>query len=535
MRNRHGMWALRAAFGVAPVALAVGCGTTYDDFIKPLLDPGTAVWDDGGTGGHDGGTGGHDGGTDGTGGGNPDCSGDPSTTNVVDDCGVFAQADAQPGGNGTQAMPFVTLADAITEAQTTGKRVYACTSAPFTEAVTISAGIEVYGGLDCTKGWAWSPTARATLDGPADAVALTIQASATGAKVEGFAITAADAMMAGGSSIAVLDDQADITLVNVDIAAGAGAPGTTGAVQAQVTTPMSANATTGTGDAACNDTNNIPGGAGGTNTCNGTPTNGGNGGKRLPASTGDDGLTGQPMMASSNGGAGQSATPCQVGGSGNGATAGAAAAGTPGTGAQGIGDVAASGYEAPIAMPAGAGNPGQGGGGGGAAQACDVNDMFSGPSGGGGGAGGCGGAPGNLGSSGGSSIGILAFGANLTLTTVKITTQAGGAGGAGASGQRGGNGGQPGIAGGSGACPGGIGGQGGAGGPGGGGAGGHSVGIAIKNGTLPALTSTTITPGSFGMGGAGGDTTAQTQGDAGLGCHTLDFTNPTMSPPACAM
>ncbi len=85
-------------------------------------------------------------------------------------------------------------------------------------------------------------------------------------------------------------------------------------------------------------------------------------------------------------------------------------------------------------------------------------------------------------------------------------------------------------------CGGGKGGQGGAGGPGGGGAGGHSVAVAIKGGTLPDLSTTTIVPGMGGAGGPGGDMdmTAQTKGDDGMACKTLDFTNPA-SPTACAM
>ena len=35
--------------------------------------------------------------------------------------------------------------------------MYACTSAPFGEAVTIAASVEMYGGFDCAKGWAWAP------------------------------------------------------------------------------------------------------------------------------------------------------------------------------------------------------------------------------------------------------------------------------------------------------------------------------------------------------------------------------------------
>ena len=83
---------------------------------------------------------------------------------------------------------------------------------------------------------------------------------------------------------------------------------------------------------------------------------------------------------------------------------------------------------------------------------------------------------------------------------------------------------------------GGKGGQGGAGGPGGGGAGGHSVGVAAKGAAAPDLSSTTITHGNGGAGGPGGnmDMTAQTKGDGGMACKTLDFTNPA-SPTACVM
>ncbi len=85
-------------------------------------------------------------------------------------------------------------------------------------------------------------------------------------------------------------------------------------------------------------------------------------------------------------------------------------------------------------------------------------------------------------------------------------------------------------------CGGGKGGQGARGGSGGGGAGGHSAGIAVKGGKLPDLGTTTIALGNPGMGGAGGDMdmTAQTKGDDGMACKTLDFTAPS-SPTACAM
>ena len=67
-------------------------------------------------------------------------------------------------------------------------------------------------------------------------------------------------MTAGGSSIAVLDDGADLTLDRVDVAAGAGKDGAVGAGQNQVTTPMTANGQPGTDDPMCNIAGAIGGG-----------------------------------------------------------------------------------------------------------------------------------------------------------------------------------------------------------------------------------------------------------------------------------
>jgi hypothetical protein len=125
---------------------------------------------------------------------------------------------------------------------------------------------------------------------------------------------------------------------------------------------------------------------------------------------------------------------------------------------------------------------------------------------------------------------------SLTMNTVTITTHVGGAGGIGGDGQTGGNGGLAGHALDPSACDGGKGGQGGNGGAGGGGAGGHSVGIAVKGGTVPDLKGAMVTVGMGGAGGPAGnkDLTQSAQGDAGLACRTLDFGNLT-SPMACTM
>jgi hypothetical protein len=468
-------------------------------------------------------------GSGGTDGGVPtSCDPTQTTHAVADGCGVFVSPNGSDSNTGSQALPLKTLGKALA----IGKTIYACAGTkPYTEAVTVAKPATLFGGLDCST-WVFSQESPTQLTAAAGAVPLTVSTKAGGTAVYDFAITAADATEAGGSSIAIVDDQAALTLDNVEVVAGTGAAGTAGAMPpAQVMTPMSANGVAGGGDATCNITTGVFGGAGGTNSCTGVDTSGGKGGDGLSSSAvGDPGAGGNPMMMPSNGGAGQSTTACTDGQPGA-----AGAPGMSGTGAKGIGSITNVGYLPPVAAVGDAGGPGQGGGGGGGAHQC-TNPQFAGPSGGGGGAGGCPGAAGVVGTSGGSSIGIIALNATLTLTSTSITTHVGGAGGVGGDGQTGQAGGQQGLGGGATACAGGAGGQGGNGGPGGSGAGGHSVAIAILGGMLPVLTSANI---MHGVGGAGGpansmDTTMQTQGADGVGCQTLDFTDPT-SPTACVM
>jgi hypothetical protein len=445
---------------------------------------------------------------------------------VADSCGVFVSSSLGMDGNGAvKAAPAKTIGKAIEQAKSKGGRVYACAE-EFAEAVTIAQGVTIYGGLDCAKAWAYvGATKKTALTADADAIPLMVTSTASGTEIYDVAITAADAMKEGGSSIALLDDGAELLLARVDLVAGAGKAGASGAAQSKVVTPATAKGKDGADDPMCTMAGPLVGGVGGTNTCGGTSTDGGNGGQGTAGSDGEKGGDGLPLGAS-NGGVGESAASCDPGVKGSDGMAG-----IPGTGARGAGDLSASGYVAPLATTGGAGAPGRGGGGGGGAKQCDAT--HAGPSGGGGGAGGCAGLAGTLGLSGGSSLGMVAIGAKLMLMSVTIATQNGGIGGVGGDGQPGGDGGLSGNATGGAACGGGKGGRGGAGGPGGGGAGGHAVGLAVKGGTLPDLATTKITHGNGAAGGLGGsmDMTAQTKGDDGLGCSTLDLTTP-MSP-AC--
>jgi hypothetical protein len=95
--------------------------------------------------------------TSGTGGGGapPECIPSESTDPVDDSCGVFVSsslgADDMAADRGTKAKPFKSISAALKKADVT--RVYACAES-FTDAVTISAAVDLYGGLDC-KSWAY--------------------------------------------------------------------------------------------------------------------------------------------------------------------------------------------------------------------------------------------------------------------------------------------------------------------------------------------------------------------------------------------
>jgi hypothetical protein len=472
-------------------------------------------------------------------------------------CGVFVSNTASSYGTGTQSAPFASITAALGAGATP---VYVCSGTAgipgtrYSEAVTVPANVTIYGGLDCAT-WAYNAAVPTQLTAPVNAVPMTfvggtVDAGSLGSAVYDFAITASDATTPGGSSIALFDNGVTLTLERVAIAAGPGAGGANGALPSPAQVQMAVysdggvpmNGGNGQPAPASCSSQNTPAGIGGMNMCRiglltanaDAGTSGGYGGEGYAGGTSDQGNAGQPYgdggaielsPAPGGGGAGWSNGQC---GSGEPGAEFYGVLGVPGTGASGFGYIDAAGYHGPVATPGGFGPPGQGGGGGGGALATgSAPNYCAGPSGGGGGAGGCGGEPGNPGQTGGSSIGIVAYGANLTLANVTIQTSAGGNGGNGAAGQQGGLGGLPGSAVAVGACAGGNGGTGGIGGYGPGGAGGNSVGIAMSGGSLTMAPSTSIVPANGTVpGGAGSDgsATSGTQGAAGGACKTLTFT-----------
>jgi hypothetical protein len=455
--------------------------------------------------------------TSGTGGTPTSCIPSESADPVADSCGVFVSSslglDDNETDRGTQAKPFKSISAALTKAG--AARVYACAES-FTEAVTISAKVELYGGLDC-KSWKFVGAAKkTTLTAKAGDVPLELAGDAT---IEDFAITAADAATDGGSSIAVIADHATASFARCDLVAGAGKAGIAGATPSDSVGPIDPNdaAIRGNdGKNACLDPSAQLGGGSKDNALcpfvSGGPI-GGSGGQGTVPSGGNgeaNPATGQTAL----GGQGQPnldpTWSCVVGqGSiGNNGVAGTDGAGA--TGASSLGTLGTTGYVGASGQSGGPAAPGQGGGGGGGAKGKSV-PACAGASGGGGGAGGCGGKGGLGGQAGGASVALVSLGATLSFEKVTIKAGAGGQGGDGGNGQGGGVGGKGGT-GGNGdsgasptlaACDGGKGGQGGQGGKGGGGRGGHAIGIAYTGATMPLTKGATFTKGTPGKGGTG--------------------------------
>ncbi len=276
---RAGPAALLALAGVLSLAACSGGDSNDCSASRTCATGGAAGNDGGGSGGSAGtsGTGGTSGsaGTGGSGGsagtdGGAGSSGsagaagsdaatcDPTKAPSEDACvvadqyGVFVSPTGDDvSGDGSMTAPYATLAKALTEAKSAGKRVYACADGgDFTESVAIDAsldGLEVFGGLRCSD-WAYS-SALKTKDAAPDATAWTVTGLSAGLRVEDFEIDAADAAASGESSIAMsVASSTGVTLARVALHAGKGAdgddgaPGTAGADGAQTNTHVGVDA-----------------------------------------------------------------------------------------------------------------------------------------------------------------------------------------------------------------------------------------------------------------------------------------------------
>jgi hypothetical protein len=413
--------------------------------------------------------------------------------------------------DGTKKKPYKTLAAGIGAAAKASKPVYACAET-FSEALSVNDGVGLYGGLDCKGSWGYAGDVKSTLTTDADSVPLTLNKGANGAALFDFKVVAVDAVIAGGSSIAVIANQATAAFTRCDLVAENGAAGTPGVMSTDSvgpTIPTASEIRGNDGANACASmTKSFGGGSKDNALCpsaNGGPF-GGDGGFGAIMTAGD-GLVSLATPQTALGGTGQTADPSWDCSMGAGHIGVKGLSGADGAKAKDLGTIDSSGYSGVAGGDADVGKPGQGGGGGGGAKG---KTSCAGASGGGGGVGGCGGHGGTGGRAGGASIAVVSLGATLSFNDVTVALGTGGGGGDGGDGQPGGAGGAGGSGGlGNGtavlACNGGGGGTGGTGGKGGGGRGGHAIGIAASGKTVPDTTGVTFSQqGKAGLGGKGG-------------------------------
>lgn len=500
----------------------------------------------------DGGEGGAGGaGGEGDAGGEPKCPEDPADAGLDADAGAGAGVDERCGvwvsstlGNdsheGTRAKPVATLQQAITLAQGGVARVYAC-GEEYNEAVTLPAGVSLFGGFDCQHGWRYvGEPARAQIQSPPKLAALTLLASETTSLVADVNVTAGDAVEPGASSIAVLArPNSRARFRRVTLAAGNGADGTDGKPGHHGGQPAFKGLAGNDGMDACTTDPGL-GGLGTMIECaDGTVSISGEGGdaNQVFANAGLDGFPfpDPNLQGYGTGGKGEDSA------SGAACTPGLGGAhgqdGEHGAGASEFGRLTLDGYLGARGEDGKPGTPGQGGGGGGASLGsllCGAAP-HGGAGGGAGGTGGCGGRGGEGGQAGGASIALAVLSDDIHLENAILKAGKGGNGGNGGALQPGGQGGLPGyggfgaagLNGAQGGCAGGVGGQGGDGGYGGGGRGGHSVAVASTPGNAMKMgDEVALIPGEGGKGGTGGDPSQM----SGAGAHGVAFTHLTLDP-----
>lgn len=433
--------------------------------------------------------------------------------------------DASDANPGTRALPTSTIAGGVARALAIGAGDVYVAEGTYSEAVTLAAGVSIYGGYDPVDEAHWNRGrgASATIFRAAPTngnhtvavSAINIGTSpGAGVKLQLLRIQAGSTTATAGSVYGVRAvNSPSLTLEGVTIEAGNGGTGAGGTLGSNgLDGPNGSNGTNG----SCPDAGEAPGGNGGQRSVGGDNISGGAGGaggSDLTLGAGGLGASGQPGAgvsggASGAGGAGGGSAPPSNGVDGSdGLSAGD---GSSGSGGSGAGSVVGSFWAGPVAGSGASGGNGGGAGGGGGGGAGSGN---RGNGGGGGGAGGGGGTGGGGAGAGGGSFGLFvvnsAAGPGPTVTESVIRSGTGGFGGIGGRRGEGGTGGTGGL--GATACAGvvgaggdgGAGGAGGDGGHGGGGAGGVSYAVAAQNvnnfGTIQSEN--TLTPGSGGPGG----------------------------------
>lgn len=441
---------------------------------------------------------------------------------------VFVAPFGDDSFPGTMAQPMRTIAAAMATAAGGTRKDVLIAMGNYFESITLSNGVNLYGGYNPSSGWSRSFSNITLVQSPTT-VAVFGNGLSSPTKLQILRIFPAnafgtDATGAGRSSFGVLINQStNVALEALTIVSGNGSNGLDG--------------TNGTGGAAGSSGGNASGmtaGPGGTSSCVGSGGFGAPGALcPNPGGVGASGHAGTGGAQGAAGGAGGTAGFCNTTSSINGGNAppvGSAGTtalnGSPGTAGSSLGtiDFFTFEYRPPGGGAGTAGSAGGGGGGGGSGGGtahgtpifCSDCFCISSGGGGGGGGGGCGGTAGTGGTGGGASFGVVTLLSQVSISSVIVFTGTGGRGGRGGNGGIGG----PGGAGGAGAAgmvhsnscstrfggngaAGSLGGNGGVGGPGAGGTGGPVACVAFK-GTQPTVLALDCNLGSPGAGGAAG-------------------------------
>jgi hypothetical protein len=149
---------------------------------------------------------------------------------VADDCGIFVSRSLgdKDSGDGSKAKPFVSFKYAYEAAKAAGKPMYACGEVFDGERVALSGTMSFFGGLDCAGDWTWAEGKKTKIQAPAGVIGMIVDAP-NGARVADVIITAANAVQAGDSSIAMLVSGGSLSIERSELIAGSGAKGADGA------------------------------------------------------------------------------------------------------------------------------------------------------------------------------------------------------------------------------------------------------------------------------------------------------------------
>ncbi|MFT5430620.1 MAG: hypothetical protein ACI9OJ_001296 [Myxococcota bacterium] len=206
------------------------------------------------------------------------------------DNGIFVSKSGDNGAAGTIDAPLLTISAGIAKAQNNKRDVYVATGV-YSEAISLKAGVAVYGGysgdfkqrnLTLYETAILGPTGTASQPGAVNAQGLS-GSVALETVLDGFLVFGADAPSTGQSSYGIwlADCGAQVTIRNNRVFAGDGAngaPGSTGSPGTEGINGAGGTNTHDIGKTSCAASDHRSGGGGGQRSCGGAAVHGGGGG-----------------------------------------------------------------------------------------------------------------------------------------------------------------------------------------------------------------------------------------------------------------